>query len=134
VTSSLAATSPSDLTRGSLRSYLAVVAYRRAVDEVRRHERRARTEAAAALPEADDGPEAGVVAAATESYTRLAALLERLPTDQRTAVQLAYYNGLTYTQVAKTLGIPEGTAKSQLRLALARLRSMLDDDMRAAIS
>jgi DNA-directed RNA polymerase specialized sigma24 family protein len=35
--------------------------------------------------------------------------------------------------VAKALGIPEGTAKSRLRLALARLRTMLDDEMRAAI-
>jgi RNA polymerase sigma factor (sigma-70 family) len=124
-----------DLTRGSLRSYLAIVAHRRAVDEVRRQERRSRTEAASALPEAEEGPETEVVAAAVESWrkTRLAALLERLPAEQRTAVQLAYYNGLTYTEVAKTLGIPEGTAKSRLRLAIARLRTMLDDEMRAAI-
>ena len=124
-----------DLTRGSLRSYLAVVAHRRAVDEVRRQERRTRTEAASALPEAEDGPEVEVVAAATESWrkTQLAAMLDRLPADQRLAVELAYYNGLTYTQVAKALGIPEGTAKSRLRLALARLRALLDDEVRAAI-
>jgi RNA polymerase sigma-70 factor (ECF subfamily) len=124
-----------DLTRGSLRSYLAMVAHRRAVDEVRRHERRTRTEAASARPEAEEGPEPEVVAATTASWrkTRLAAMLDRLPAEQREAVQLAYYRGQTYTQVAKTLGIPEGTAKSRLRLALARLRTLLDDETRSAI-
>jgi len=88
------------------------------------------------LPETDEGPEAGVVAAATERWRskQLAGLLELLPDDQRAVVRLAYYDGLTYTQVALALGIPEGTAKSRLRLALARLRSLLDDELRTALS
>jgi RNA polymerase sigma-70 factor, ECF subfamily len=48
-------------------------------------------------------------------------------------VELAYYDGLTYKQVAQALGIPEGTAKSRLRLAMARLRALLGDEMRATI-
>jgi RNA polymerase sigma-70 factor, ECF subfamily len=106
-----------DLTRGSLRSYLAMLAHRRAVDEVRRHEARSRAESAAALPEADDGPETRVVDAATQTWRKkhLAALLDMLSADQRSAVQLAYYDGLTYVQVAKALGIPEGTAKTRTR-------------------
>jgi DNA-directed RNA polymerase specialized sigma24 family protein len=48
-----------DLARGSLRSYLAVVTHRRAVDEVRRNERRKRTEAAVPVVATEDGPEAG---------------------------------------------------------------------------
>ena len=40
---------------------------------------------------------------------------------QRRAVELAYFEGHTYRQVAVVLGIPEGTAKSRLRLALARI-------------
>jgi RNA polymerase sigma-70 factor, ECF subfamily len=125
-----------DLTRGSLRTYLALLAHRRAVDEVRRHEARARAEAASALPEPEDGPETRVVDAATQIWRKkhLTALLDMLPAEQRTAVQLAYYDGLTYVQVAKALGIPEGTAKTRLRSALARLRTLLTDEAREAIS
>lgn len=125
-----------DLSRGSLRTYLALLAHRRAVDEVRRHQRRFRAEAASAPPEADDGPESEVVARATQTWRKkhLAALLDMLPAEQRAAVRLAYYDGLTYVQVADALGIPEGTAKSRLRMALARLRTLLTDEAKAAIS
>lgn len=124
-----------DLARGSLRTYLAVLAHRRAVDEVRRHERRFRAEAAAAQPATDDGPEISVVAAATQAWRtkHLAALLDMLSAEQRTALRLAYYDGLTYVQVANVLGIPEGTAKSRLRAALVRLRGLLTSEARAAI-
>lgn len=126
-----------DLLRGSLRGYLAVVAHRRAVDEVRRGERRKRTETSAAaefvLTEA--GPEDGVSEASAQDWRkrRLAAGMAQLPPEQRAALELAYYDGLTYTQVARALGIPEGTAKSRLRLAMARLRVVLGDEMRSAI-
>jgi RNA polymerase sigma factor (sigma-70 family) len=124
-----------DLSRGSLRSYLAVVAHRRAVDEVRRSERRTRTESSHAAPDLQDGPENDIVDALAQEWSRqrLAAVLTQLPADQRAAVGLAYYEGQTYTQVARTLGIPEGTAKSRLRLALARLRVLLGDELRTAI-
>jgi RNA polymerase sigma-70 factor (ECF subfamily) len=49
-----------------------------------------------------------------------------LPAEQRRAVQLAYFGGKTYRQVAETLGIPEGTAKSRLRLALRRIADALE--------
>jgi RNA polymerase sigma-70 factor (ECF subfamily) len=125
-----------DLARGSIRSYLAVVAHRRAVDAVRRSERRQRSEVAAAGPDIDAGPEPAVVEDVTNAWRkqRLAAGLEALPEEQRAALKLAYYDGLTYKQVALALDIAEGTAKSRLRLALCRLRSVLGDELRAAIS
>jgi RNA polymerase sigma-70 factor (ECF subfamily) len=124
-----------DLARGSIRAYLAVVTHRRAVDEVRRSERRARTEASLAAPMAQDGPEGDVVEAAAARWRRdrLAAGMAALPSEQRTAVELAYYNGLTYKEVARALNIPEGTAKSRLRLAMSRLRAVLGEEMRTAI-
>lgn len=124
-----------DLTRGSLRSYLAVVTHRRAVDEVRRNERRVRIEASAARFDREEGPEAAVVDAAAASWgrQRLTAALQSLPVEQRKAVELAYYDGLTYKQVASVLQIPEGTAKSRLRLAIGRLRGLLGDEVRTAI-
>jgi RNA polymerase sigma-70 factor (ECF subfamily) len=124
-----------DLGKGSLRAYLAVVTHRRAVDEVRRSERRARLEAALPCAELTEGPEAGVVDAAAKQWwkARLAAGLAQLPYEQRVALELAYFDGLTYKQVARALAIPEGTAKSRLRLAMSRLRTMLGDEIRTAI-
>jgi RNA polymerase sigma-70 factor (ECF subfamily) len=123
-----------DLSRGTLRSYLAVLAHRRAVDEVRRSERRSRHESALALDAHEDGPESTVVEAAALQWRsqRLADGLACLPDEQRAAVELAYFDGMTYKQVALRLDIPEGTAKSRLRLAMARLRAVLGDEMRAA--
>jgi len=128
-----------DLARGTLRAFLAMIAHRRSVDEVRRSERRSRAESSSAArtnrTAAAESPEAGVVDAAAAQWRdeRLSAVLDQLPEEQRAALQLAYFDGLTYLQVAARLGIPEGTAKSRLRLALARLRTMLDPEFRAAI-
>ena len=72
-----------DLSRGSLRTYLATLAHRRAVDEVRRHEARFRAETASgtAGQQEEDGPETRVVAEAARTWRRqrLAELLGRLP-------------------------------------------------------
>ena len=54
----------------------------------------------------------------------------RLKPDQRAAVVLHFYLGLTLAEVADTLGIPEGTAKSRLHYATETLRAALDADAR----
>jgi RNA polymerase sigma-70 factor, ECF subfamily len=122
-----------DLSRGSLRAYLAVVTHRRAVDQVRDSERRARIEAAVEPSEAANGPET-VVAAHAHAWRkqRLAEMMARLPPEQRAAVTLAYYEGLTHKEVARAQGVPLGTAKSRLWAALTRLRTMLDEELRTA--
>ena len=70
-----------DLVRGTLRAYLAVVAHRRAVDEVRRSVRRNRLEASLAFRPSEDGPEDGVVEAVTHSWRqeRLATAMAAAP-------------------------------------------------------
>jgi RNA polymerase sigma-70 factor (ECF subfamily) len=65
-----------------------------------------------------------VMAAETASVVRAAVQL--LPDGQRRVVDLAYFEGLTCREVASAMGIPEGTAKSRLRLAMARLETVLD--------
>jgi len=65
-----------------------------------------------------------VMAAETASVVRAAVRL--LPDGQRQVVELAYFGGLTCREVASAMGIPEGTAKSRLRLAMAKLESVLD--------
>jgi RNA polymerase sigma-70 factor, ECF subfamily len=65
-----------------------------------------------------------VMAAETASVVRAA--LRLLPDGQRQVVELAYFEGLTCREVASAMGIPEGTAKSRLRLAMAKLETLLD--------
>jgi RNA polymerase sigma-70 factor (ECF subfamily) len=114
-----------DPDRGSLRTWLGTLTHRRSVDYVRREEarrRRAAREASRAVPT----PDVEEMATALLTAERVRAALDLLPTEQRRAIQLAYFGGKTYRQVAETLGIPEGTAKSRLRLALRRIADALE--------
>jgi RNA polymerase sigma-70 factor (ECF subfamily) len=54
------------------------------------------------------------------------AAVRLLPDSQRQIVELAYFRGLTFKQAAKVAGVPEGTAKSRIRMALAKLEDVLD--------
>jgi RNA polymerase sigma-70 factor (ECF subfamily) len=114
-----------DLGVGSLRSYLGVVTHRRAVDLVRREQsrkaREARDAEKAPLAPADIGEQTIAVAQADS----VRAALENLPEEQRTIVIMTYLDGRSYREVAVELGIPEGTAKSRGRLALAKLAASL---------
>ena len=114
-----------DPERGSLRTWLGTLTHRRAVDYVRREEarrRRAEREASRAVA----APDVEEMATALLTAERVRAALDVLPPEQRRAIQLAYFGGKTYRQVAETLGIPEGTAKSRLRLALRRIADALE--------
>ena len=111
--------------RGRLRTFLGTLAHRRAVDLVRREEarrRRAARDAATMMPV----PDVGELAMAIVTAEQVRAEVERLPQDQRSAIELAYFGGRTYRQVAEELGIPEGTAKSRMRLGLARIAQALE--------
>jgi RNA polymerase sigma factor (sigma-70 family) len=116
-----------DPDRGSLRTWLGTLAHRRAVDHVRREEaRRRRAIKDAARPETT--PDVEEMAMALVTAERVRAALATLPDEQRRAIQLAYFGGKTYRQVAEVLGIPEGTAKSRLRLGLRRIADVLDSE------
>jgi len=112
---------------GTLRTYLTVMARNRAVDLARSESRRiARQERHDQLipREPQATPSEEVTAAATASEVRDA--VKSLPDAQRRVVELAYFQGMTIREVALAIGIPEGTAKSRLRLAVARLGNVLD--------
>jgi RNA polymerase sigma-70 factor (ECF subfamily) len=114
-----------DPERGSLRTWLGTLAHRRAVDYVRREEarrRRAERDASrrASVPDVEE------IAVALVTAERVREALDLLPDEQRRAIQLAYFGGKTYRQVAEVLGIPEGTAKSRLRLGLRRIADALE--------
>jgi RNA polymerase sigma factor (sigma-70 family) len=117
-----------DANRGSLRSYLGTLTHRRAVDLIRREEARRRRETKTshepvATAAVDDLALVGLTA------DTVRAAVASLPDPQRQAVELAYFGGHTYRQVADSLGIPEGTAKSRLRLALARIAETVSTEL-----
>jgi RNA polymerase sigma-70 factor (ECF subfamily) len=112
---------------GSLRTYLIVLARHRAVDLLRSELRRVARQERHYRLTPDEPPRAAsdeLVAAETASVVRAAVQL--LPDGQRRVVELAYFEGLTCREVANAMGIPEGTAKSRLRLAMAKLETVLD--------
>jgi len=116
-----------DPARGSLRTWLGTLTHRRSVDYVRREEARRRRnerDAARLAPV----PDVGEMAAALVTAERVRAALDVLPADQREAIDLAYFGGKTYREVADVLGIPEGTAKSRLRLALRKIAGALESE------
>ncbi|MDQ1369424.1 MAG: hypothetical protein QOF20_1777 [Acidimicrobiaceae bacterium] len=114
-----------DPSRGSLRAFLGVQAHRRAVDVVRREVRRTTHESRqqALDPTAGEPFPDAVESIGLVDIVRQA--ISRLPAAQRRAVELAYFEGCTQRELASVLGIPEGTAKSRLRLAQAKLSEWL---------
>ncbi|MBA2326720.1 MAG: sigma-70 family RNA polymerase sigma factor [Actinobacteria bacterium] len=114
-----------DAGRGSLRSYLLAQTHGRSVDLVRsessrrvREEREARSTAAAGYD-----LEREVWDLALEEHVREA--LAALSDGERAAIELAYFGGNTYREVAELLDEPEGTVKSRIRSGLLRLRGAL---------
>ena len=116
-----------DPARGSAMGWIATLAHRRAVDRVRseqagrdRDERVTRRDQARPFDVVAD--EVEVRLDHWQVRQALATLTER----QREAIELAYFSGHTYRDVARILGVPEGTAKSRLRDGLLRLRTALE--------
>ena len=112
-----------------LMPYLLRVARHRAIDRLRGRRRRERSlerggdrvESPSAAPvEPDEAGHPG-----WQVHTQVHAALEALPPEQLAAVQLAYFEGLTQSEIAAQLGIPLGTVKTRLRLAFTRLRTAL---------
>lgn len=113
-----------DVARGTLRGFLGTMTHRRAVDVIRREEARRRRETRTSM-EPTTAPDLADAALAGFDTARVRAAVARLPEAQRRALELAYFQGRTYRQVAVELGIPEGTAKSRLRLGLQRMAERL---------
>lgn len=116
-----------DPDKGSLRAWLATIAHRRAVDHVRTEERRRVSTLGPRLFEPEpERLEDGVLAA--DEAERVRQAVTKLPDTLREAVQLAYFGGRTYRQVGEELGVPEGTAKSRIRMALRKLAEELAEE------
>lgn len=120
---------------GSIRSLLMTIVHRRALDQVRNRQRRVRlfTESDALLridEEATERLERVVEQVSTEGIRqRLRAALDSLPREQRTVVELGHVGGLTLAEIAEREGIPLGTVKSRLRLAMQKLSAALNSQV-----
>jgi RNA polymerase sigma-70 factor, ECF subfamily len=116
-----------DPTKGSVSAWVSTLARRRAVDRVRSEQasRDRDDRIARRSQERDFDVVADEVEMRLEHWQVRRALAE-LSDRQREAIELAYFGGHTYRDVAQVLGIPEGTAKSRLRDGLLRLREALD--------
>jgi len=114
--------------RGSVRTWLLAIARNAAIDWQRTKGRRARRESAldAAKDIRDPLAEELVERVALRSQVRAA--LEALPREQCEVLVLAYYGGLTQTEIATRTGAPLGTVKSRARLAMSQLRRTLAEE------
>lgn len=116
-----------DPERGSLRSFLLSQCHGRSVDVIRSEESRRAREQREHRQQAEAGYdlEREVWDMAVAGHVRNA--LEELPDNERRPIELAYFGGNTYREVAKILGEPEGTVKTRIRSGLRRLRTGLVD-------
>jgi len=114
-----------DPDRGSLRSFLLAQAHGRAVDALRSEAARKRREDTEARMTATAAYDIEHEVMDLAMADRMKEAMAALPTDERRAIELAYYGGHTYRQVAVLLDQPEGTIKSRIRAGLGRLRDRL---------
>jgi RNA polymerase sigma-70 factor (ECF subfamily) len=111
--------------RGPATGWLFAIARNAAFDALRTREAPSRWEVPD-LP--DDGPGPDQRAAAAEQAFRVHAAVDRLPAHEREVIELAYYDGLSQSEVAARLGAPLGTVKTRTRRALAHLAERLAEE------
>jgi len=122
-----------DLARGSVGAWLSTIARTRALDLVRSRGRRARAyERAAhlsddgvATPIGSAGVDPGRGSEQSEARRLVTKALATLPEPQRTAIELAYFEGLSQSEIAERLAEPLGTIKTRIRAGMEKLRGLL---------
>jgi RNA polymerase sigma-70 factor (ECF subfamily) len=116
-----------DPARATAAAWIFTIARNLRIDAARRGQR------AALQPDpADDPPPppaADAVLAAEDRSARVRAALAALPQEQADVIRLAFFDDRPHADIERVLGIPLGTVKSRLRLAMSRLRGLLDDDL-----
>ena len=116
-----------DPDRGTLRSWLLAQTHGRAVDLLRSEAARKGREEREHRVRAESGYDLEREVWDLSVADQVRTALDALPVEERRAIELAYYRGLTYREVATALDEPEGTVKSRIRAGLKRLRSGLAD-------
>jgi len=115
-----------DPARGKVTSFVLTLVHHKAVDLLRaRRGQPARDPSVE--PEALEraGPDVAEAVAASLNGQAVRESLKSLPAEQRQAIEMAYFEGMTHVEIAEKLELPLGTVKSRLRLGLEKLRSTL---------
>jgi RNA polymerase sigma-70 factor, ECF subfamily len=119
-----------DAKRGSARSWLLTIVRNGAIDRRRGKLGRAMLDTAlddVAYHLASDGEETFNVVAASTDAERVRSAMGTLPSEQREAIELAYFGGLTHQEIAERTGTALGTVKGRMRLGLTKLRQQISD-------
>ncbi|MEE3719063.1 sigma-70 family RNA polymerase sigma factor [Tumidithrix elongata RA019] len=116
--------------KGRVDTWLFMIARSRALDRIRSRTRSYKaieaSEHALLLHSHADSPEEDVLVRERSDYVKAA--LEKLPSEQRLVLELAYFKGLSHTQIAVETGISLGTIKTRIRLGLKKLRESLGEE------
>jgi len=115
--------------RGSAAAWIVMLARSRAMD--RRRFRTARMRDGARVEQLEEvsstQPSPESMAMASQSSRSVMRALTQVSSEQRQALELAFFAGLSHTEIADRLGVPLGTVKTRIRLAVGRLRELLKD-------
>ena len=114
---------------GSVKGWMMVQVRHRAIDAVRRDAAdRNRDQLALNAPPSDTAPPSPPEAAIAQSEgAELLASLARLPDAQSEVIMLAFYGGLTHSEIAEQLSLPPGTVKGRMRLGMHKMRAAMDE-------
>lgn len=112
-----------DARRGSLQTWLCTIARNRSIDMLRKERSREALPLLVDMASDERGPDQLAEERVVAQDVRNA--LERLPNKYRDVLEAVYFSGLTQREAARTLGLPYGTVKSRIRLAIERLARAL---------
>jgi RNA polymerase sigma-70 factor (ECF subfamily) len=110
-----------DASRGNMAAWLAVIARHRAIDSLRR--RRPENDIADVVVSVE--PDLASDADRSRAMDKVRGALEAMPPPQRSALEMAYFEGLTHVEIAEKTGEPLGTIKTRIRAGLVSLRKVL---------
>ena len=109
--------------RARVSTWLLTIARNRAIDATRRRAARP-VDPHEEIWSGDEAADTAELVAGADEAIRVAAAMAELPDAQREALSLAYFDGLSHTEIAERLQVPVGTVKGRIRLALDRLRAL----------
>ncbi len=118
--------------RGQALAWMMILCRNRAIDKLRaRGKRQSRSAAIGdeilAVPSFDESESPFEIVHSKETLKRIAAAMDELPKEQRTPIDLAFFGGLSQSEISEKLKIPLGTTKTRIRLGMQKLSDLLKD-------